>query len=1666
MYVDIFINFIFVFQGMKVIFFSILFFWLAEFSFAQPYANDWVDYNKTYFKIPLTGEGIYRVSYATLNNSNLQFPINSISPKNIQLYIKGREWPIFISGEEDGIFHNYDYIEFYAPASDGWLDSLMYSPNLSITNPYYSLVNDTLFAYLTWNQSLNNLRAGYETDVNYSAYTAWQSLWCKSNVIWHNPQYFYSGADDPAYQSGEGWFDEYFQLGSQVTRSLSTPGYVAGVYPVTASYSVAGASNATTYIGSNHHLRLSVGSTPYADTLFLGYKAVKGSFDVSGALTAQTQFKAESVNDLNVPADRMTIGYLTLEYPRNYNLLQAEYLKFKLPSMGGAKTLISFAQIPSSGIVLWDISRFKKILCTGSGTNAQALLPDNGSELTCYMSSVAQIKNAVLAGKFEPVNYKNVAGNSTYIIITHKSLWASAQQYKSYRDSKGYPTALIDIDQLYSQFSYGINKHPLAIRNFIEYALDSFNVKPEYVFLIGKSIHSGKWSYNECFRKSNANYDMCLVPSWGSPSSDHMLVAGIDSVDFYMPLSIGRLAAVTNADVTNYLAKVTAFENQPPSLWMKNVLHFGGGQSSYEQQLFAGFLSNYASVISDTLFGAMVHTFLKTSSVPVQITLSDSIRNLINGGCSLMNFFGHGSSSGFDQNIQEPSYYTNTGKYPLLIANSCLTGDIHLPPPLRLGETWVLTPSKGSIAFLASVDIGYAVSLNFFTSEFVRQFSYKHYGYSIGRQVSETINYIVTGTTYDQTYVNSAMDFTLHGDPAIILNSFRKPDLMVNNTSLFYTPTELTTIVDSFDVHVIVYNLGRTVADTFLIELTRTLPSGQSEIFYKSMSGCILKDTVTYRLPVDVVNGPGVNRFCVRVDSENWIDEENETNNSVCVDKVIVSGDLVPVYPYEYAIFPSNTVTLKASSGYPFLSPQQCVFQIDTTDNFYTPLSQGILTYSGGVASWQPPFTLTDSTVYYWRVSLIPSAGQSYNWKESSFIYIPGKTGWSQAHFFQFKKDDFSFINYNRNQRSFDFDTSPTLITCHNIGSPSSSQFVDIKYAIEGLNDYSSCGPGNAILVVVIDPETLIPWESNKSDYGQTNYPLCPSRTRYDRYYQFYVDPGVLSSMNDFLQNEVPDGYYLLIYSFRNGMFSSVWDDVPGLYETFESLGATSVRAIPDNYPYIFFCKKGDISTAVETIGSSSTATIDFEHQINLNVDYGYITSTIVGPSSRWGSLHWRYTHDAGLRDIANLNVTAIAPNGNRMNVFTNLDADSLDIYDLETHVNAQDYPFLELKLYAKDDTLTTPVQLKRWQVTYDGIPETAINPPSGFVFEADTLDEGEDMLFGVATENISEFDMDSLLVKYWLTDNDNNLAHIGVRRLRPHPAGDVLMDTIRLNTTGYQGLNNIWYEVNTENSTTGYFDQLEQYHFNNVVQKSFFVKSDITNPILDVTFDGVHIMNGDIVSAKPQILIALKDENKFLALNDTSIFNVYIKDMQTGLENRVYFSQTGEMQFIPAVLPKNSCKIKYNPVFVTDGIYELRVQARDVSSNESGDFDYLIRFEVINKSTVTHLFNYPNPFSTSTRFVFTLTGWELPDDLRIQIMTVTGKLVREIKLEELGAIHIGTNITEFAWDGTDEYGDKLANGVYFYRVFTKINGSSIEHRETDADNYFKKDFGKLYIMR
>jgi hypothetical protein len=473
--------------------------------------------------------------------------------------------------------------------------------------------------------------------------------------------------------------------------------------------------------------------------------------------------------------------------------------------------------------------------------------------------------------------------------------------------------------------------------------------------------------------------------------------------------------------------------------------------------------------------------------------------------------------------------------------------------------------------------------------------------------------------------------------------------------------------------------------------------------------------------------------------------------------------------------------------------------------------------------------------------------------------------------------------------------------------------------------------------------------------------------------------------------------------------------------------------------------------------GIFEKSTITFD--ISGNESDGQITSPKFGPSKQWQSFHWRSkSSENPTTDSVSIQILGIRNNGSSDLLATVKSKDTSLSF-----VNATTYPYVQLKMFNNDSVNATPSQLLFWRINAQAVPEGAVAPNISFKMK-DTVETGESIEFALAFKNISESAFDSLKIKFTITDKNNVIHPVALPKGKPLISGDTLMITYTIDTRNYIGINTLFVEVNPDN------DQPEQYHNNNFIFKNFYVKGDNFNPLLDVTFDGVHILNRDIVSARPHIIIKLKDESKYLALNDTSLIKVQLLYPDGTLKAYAFDNDT--LRYTPANLAtgENTATIDITPALSgDDDEYQLIVSGKDASGNSAGELDYRVSFRIISKPMISNLLNYPNPFTTSTAFVFTITGSQPPQNIRIKILTITGKIVREITSAELGQLHVGRNITEFKWDGTDMYGQRLANGVYLYRVLTNLNGKSLEKyksEDDDTDKFFTKGYGKMYLMR
>jgi hypothetical protein len=110
--------------------------------------GNWVNFNAEYLKLGTAKDGLYRITKSDLEAAGII--TSSINPKTFQLYESGREIPIFVSGEDDEVFDDQDYIEFFGTINYSTNDQRTINSSSQKYNEYLNRFTDTTFYFLTW----------------------------------------------------------------------------------------------------------------------------------------------------------------------------------------------------------------------------------------------------------------------------------------------------------------------------------------------------------------------------------------------------------------------------------------------------------------------------------------------------------------------------------------------------------------------------------------------------------------------------------------------------------------------------------------------------------------------------------------------------------------------------------------------------------------------------------------------------------------------------------------------------------------------------------------------------------------------------------------------------------------------------------------------------------------------------------------------------------------------------------------------------------------------------------------------------------------------------------------------------------------------------------------------------------------------------------------------------------------------------------------------------------------------------------------------------------------------------------------------------------------------------------------------------------------------------
>lgn len=214
---------------------------------------------------------------------------------------------------------------------------------------------------------------------------------------------------------------------------------------------------------------------------------------------------------------------------------------------------------------------------------------------------------------------------------------------------------------------------------------------------------------------------------------------------------------------------------------------------------------------------------------------------------------------------------------------------------------------------------------------------------------------------------------------------------------------------------------------------------------------------------------------------------------------------------------------------------------------------------------------------------------------------------------------------------------------------------------------------------------------------------------------------------------------------------------------------------------------------------------------------------------------------------------------------------------------------------------------------------------------------------------------------------------------------------------------------------------------------RSFMVGSALSDaelnrvgPEIDLFMNDSTFVNGGITNTNPVFVAQLRDENGINTAG-AGVGHDLIAVIDGDTQNPIRLNDFYESDLDTY----KSGAIRYQLNGLTPGPHKISFKAWDVHNNSS---ERMIEFTVADDSGIelNHVLNYPNPFTTNTAFFFEHNQACESLDVRIQIFTVGGKLVKTINER---VKQNGFRSDSIRWNGTDDFGDRIGKGVYVYKL-------------------------------
>ncbi len=1547
--------------------------------------GSWINYNQNYLKIGTVEDGIYRIEKSDFDNYGINTSI--IDPRTIQMFESGKEQKIYIQGEDDGSFDDVDYIEFYGSKNYSKKSHRIINADHEDYNTFLNKYTDTTFYFLTWGGTIGD-RIETDTEPISSVQTE-MDYYTQLLHFEENKMFQYLNSDN-IHNETSNWNKNktaYWAFIFTGSRNFNID--LEDVYPDKSAKVYFKLSSAGSNITSNaHQIVLKVNNTKIDSQSVDRYKQVllEGTINSNNLLDGSNTITFTNHDNGTLP-NFFGYDWYEIEYPRKLNLIDDKLL-LKIPKEFNNRVVEFVIENAFSDFyTILKISEYGKRITNYNVTSGVLTFRDTVKSNGYYAihTTSNMLKPAFIS--YKPfTNIREQTTQTDYIAVTHKIFEARIQEYiDQITNTYGLTTKYIFVNDIFDEFGFG---YPTAesIKEYVKYAMDNFPFpSPSYLSLIGDATYDYKGYITEHLGvKLSTN----LVPAFGYPVSDNWYAVLNDNGPLLPQLKVGRIPARTVQELDYYSNKINHNATREFDELNKRYLLFSGGVVSNPSELRQLKGANDAvitNIISPKPLAANYTHFYKTTDPQSDFGpySPEEIQGAIDRGGVFISYVGHSGTATWDNSINEvtqlKSIYDGN---PLISDFGCSTNKYAEPDIICFGERFLFDPNGQAIGYVGNSSLGFVNTAVNAPKLFYESF------------VSDSLNevgaaHIFAKTKLFEMFGNSgtfktfSLSNVILGDPSVRINIPGKPNLKISSADISFNETELTDDKDSILAKVIFRNFGIANNDEYTIKISHFHEDEEKEKISVVRQLPSFTDSVSVWLKIKSL--AGIHKINITLDEQNVIEEIYEEDNMLEYKFNILSKSVKDLFHYNVENTAAKEIFL--------LNPTQfndseinISYEIAPNPDFESPITGSAI--SDSVYSYIDITNLELNKRYWTR----------YRTEGNEFGTV--KSIYASKEFNYLLNDSISFVNQEMNDLSYMNNTLSIIsdsvtISVLSAGFYAGATCVISKDGINLLDNSFFAGMG----IVVFDPVTM--------------------NVDTSAWFQLFANRPNAEALASMI-NEIPEGKIVVMGAADDAQHRLIAE----LRAAIKTLGSTKIDSLVFRGSWAIIGQKG---AAPGSVGIIESVEAPFDGSILLSEKYeaqlnnGTLSTNRIGPAFEWDSLFIDYeTPEQTSIELSAYGITK--SNTKQLLWDSTFNQNSINL----SSISSTQYPYLKFNLHLNGTETGLSPSISKFGINYKSPPELAINYQVVSTGQ-DTITQGDTTSVDFLVYNVGKTPADSFIVTVDLLKPDNTTKRLDQFIVERIDSMGRQRFNVSYPSKFDDGWGNMAFAINVDTKEKIF----ELYEDNNYFSFPFYVKEDTTVVLVSeasiaVTFDGVDINDGDYINPESQISIALNYPSWF-TISDTSSINFSING------NPIVYS-TLEIDYDNI---NRRAQYNYRGNF-DDGEYVLRVFGKNVNGQTQSIPSYEKLFLVSNELKLVDAYNYPNPFKDNTNFTFRLT--QIPDELYIKVFTVAGRLIREI---EVNPSQLKTDFNYIPWDGRDEDGDSIANGVYIYRIYAKTADDS-----------------------